>query len=175
MRIEAGAAAVALAAATLMHGGPTAAQEGDDRDETLQVSPTSGPPGTVITVEGEGCTSTEPGPIAVLVFLTDTTTQQPVTLFTQVRIDAGAWSAQLTVPQAVDPDDAFAVRATCAIFGSEDTITPVFDYAPVAFDVTAPPTTPSTTAPPTSGPPAPAPRPPAPPAEPVIAEPTFTG
>jgi hypothetical protein len=51
MRLEAGAVAVALAAATtLMYATPTAAQQDDERNETLEVSPTSGPPGTVITV-----------------------------------------------------------------------------------------------------------------------------
>jgi hypothetical protein len=165
MRLEAGAVAVALAAATtLMYATPTAAQQDDERNETLEVSPTSGPPGTVITVQGEDCTTTDPGLEAVLVNLIDENTQQPVIPF--IEAPAGSWSIQLTIPQEIDPDHAFAITASCVNFDSPDTFVVVFDYEPVAFDVTEPPTAaPPTTAPPTT----------TPPAEPVAAEPTFTG
>ena len=169
MRLVAGAAAVALAAAaTLMGAGPVAARQSGEPNVALEVSPTSGPPGTVITVQGEDCAPTEPpGLIAVLVFVSDATTQLAGI---EVHPDAGSWSAQLTVPQEVDPDEAITVTADCGVFNCPDcSLTLDFSYEPAAFDVIGP----TTTAPPTTTPPTPAG--PAPPAQPVVAEPTFTG
>jgi hypothetical protein len=189
MRLEAGGAAVVLAAGiTLICAGPTSAQQGDGSSEPLDVSPTSGPPGTVITVRGGGCFS--PGEEVADVELFDETTQQSVALrgarVGNAQVDLGSWSAELTVPAGVDPDDAFVVTASCATLGPEDDHILLFDYEPVAFDVTgasttSPPTstppitTPPTTTAPTTTAPAPPARAPAAPAEPVVAAPAFTG
>jgi hypothetical protein len=175
MRLEAGATAVAVAAAaTFMCAGPAAAQQGDEPNVTLDVSPTSGPAGTVITVRGEDCNLTDVGLVAVLVNLED---EVPEIGDMEVYPDAGSWSAQPAVPQDAAPGDEIVVRAACGYFDSPTSeFTLVFAYEPVTFHVTGAPTTaPPTTPPPTPTPPAgPAPAP-APPAEPVVAEPTFTG
>jgi hypothetical protein len=184
MRLKAGGAAVVLAAGiTVTYAGPTSAQQGDGPGEPLDVSPTSGPPGTVITVRGGQCLS--PGEEVADVALFNETAQQSVavdgTHVGNAEVDLGSWSAELTVPAGVDPDDAFVVTATCATLGPEDDHILLFRYEPVAFDVTGvstttPPTTsPPTTTPPTTTAPPPAASAPAAPAEPVVVEPAFTG
>jgi hypothetical protein len=173
MRGEAGVAAVVMAAATLIGVGPTAAQEGDEPIERLDVSPTSGPPGTVITVHGENCISTIPGSpmeIVDIVLLGDSA--EAFVAVTHFDIHDGAWTGRLTVPAQADPDDAFVLTVTCNGLGPEDNHIVDFTYEPVDFDVTAPATTVPTTPPTTAPTPAPAP---APPAAPIVAQPSFTG
>jgi hypothetical protein len=125
----------------------------------LEVSPTSGPPGTAITVLGEDCDPPD-GQIAH-VDLFNQTAQQSVA-HDDVSVDDGqeSWSAELTVPAGVDPDDAFVVVASCLMLGSEQDLILAVRYAPVAWDVIGAPTAPPA---------------PAAPATPVPAEPTFTG
>ena len=130
-----------------------------DPPPPLEVSPTSGRPGAVITVHGTACLRN--GFTFAIVGLVDTTTHQLV-VDNAADIEgpdagAGGWTGQLMVPAGVDPDDGFAVRASCHI-EVETGSGLVFDYDPVAFDVTGPPAAPS-----------------APPAAPVVAQPTFTG
>jgi hypothetical protein len=169
MRLGAGVAAVVMAAvATLLSVGPSSAQEGDGPAEPLDVSPPSGPPGTVITVRGEGCAA-DLEQIVDIELVGDSA--QASASVSHFDIHDGAWSARLTVPAQADPDDAFLVTADCASLGPEDDHVLVFEYEPAPFDVTTPPPT-TPPAPPTTTPPAPAP---APPAAPVPAEPTFTG
>jgi hypothetical protein len=134
-------------------------------DEPLDVSPTSGPPGTVITVRGEECIPPQ-GVTFVEVDMFNETAQQSVAHHVDEEA-AGSWSAQLTVPAGVDPDDAFVVIANCFFLGPEDDPILIVRYERVDFDVTEAPTT-------TTPPAAPAPAPAAP-AKPVEAKPTFTG
>jgi len=152
-----------------MYSGPTSAKQGDGPSEPLDVSPTSGLPGTVITVRGEQCFS--PGEEIADVDLFNETTQQSVAR-DDSRVSNGSWSAELTVPAGVDPDDAFVVTASCVTLGPEDEFILVFRYEPVVFDVTEVPTT---TVPPTTTPAVPPARASAVPAQPVVAEPAFTG
>lgn len=185
MRLDAGAAAVAVAvAATVMCAGPAAAQPDDEPNVTLDVSPTSGAAGTVITVRGEDCDLTDVGLVAVLVNLEDEVPE--IGDMEVYPDDAGSWTAQPAVPPDAAPGEELVVRAACGYFDSPTSeFTLVFAYEPVTFHVTGAPTTapprtaPPASAPPATGPPAgPAPEPapaPAPPAEPVVAEPTFTG
>jgi hypothetical protein len=162
MRVEAGVAAVVMAAATLIGVGPSAAQEGDEPIEGLDVSPTSGPPGTVIAIHGENCISTVVGsPAAIVDIELVGDTSDAFVAVNHFDIHQGSWSARLTVPAQADPDDAFVLTATCNGLGPEDNHILVFTYQPVDFDVTAP----TPTAPPTT----------APPAAPIVAEPSFTG
>jgi hypothetical protein len=83
----------------------------------------------------------------------------------------GSWSGQLTVPGDADPDATWFVSALC--FASPEAEGVLAVYELVEFDVTGPPTTPTTQPPttPTTAPPPPE----APPAVPVVEEPIFTG
>ncbi|HEY8543428.1 MAG TPA: hypothetical protein VIL36_00205 [Acidimicrobiales bacterium] len=132
-----GMVAVGMAAA------PAAAGDG------FTVSPTSGPPGTVITVSGTGCFQDGYPDRSVTVVFTDGSSG--ATAFTEPD-DSGAWSTQLTVPDTADPDATYEVTASCwgSILGDNGHV--IIDYGPVAFDVTGG-GTPPTTAPPTTQPP----------------------
>jgi hypothetical protein len=133
----------------------------------LEVSPTSGPAGTVITVHGEGCI--HPREVDVLVELIDETNQDLEGAIQPDVATDGSWTAQLTVPAEADPDHPFDVIAVCSVKVDFPNIPPsVVGYESVPFDVTEPTTNPPVIPPPTA-PPA------APPAAPVVAEPTFTG
>ena len=124
----------------------------------LVVSPASGRPGTVITVHGTACLRAGTN-FAIFGLFNTTTHQLVIDAAADVEgpdLAAGGWTGQLTVPADVDPDDAFLVTASCHIDLEGAGL--VFDYDPVAFDVTGPPAAPS-----------------APPAAPVVAQPTFTG
>jgi hypothetical protein len=177
MRFEAGAAALFVAAAATFIGvGPTSAQEGDppkeppEPTEPLEVSPTSGPPGTVISIQGVNCISTATGSPAAIVnieLVGESGQASTSVAHFDVDDDTGAWSTQLAVPAGADPDDTFVLTAVCAALGPEDNHIFVFEYLPVDFDVTAPPA-------PTTPPPTPT-APPAPPAQPIPGDPTFTG
>jgi hypothetical protein len=139
------------------------ARVNDVPPQPLEVSPTSGPPGTVITVHGESCVHFVLVNVALRLF-NDTTQQNVATRNIaghppEVEI-GGSWTGQLTVPAGVDPNDAFTVVADCSVLDPERPTPPILRYEPVAFDVT--------------GTPAPPPAP-ATPAKPVVAQPTFTG
>lgn len=176
MRVEAGAAAVVMVAATLIGVVPSTAQEDDEPIEQVEVSPTSGPPGTVIAISGENCISTATGsPAAIVDIELVGDSAEAFVSVAHFDVHEGAWSAQLTVPAQADPDDVFTLTAACKALGPEDDHIPVFDYQPVEFDVTAAPTPSPSTTPPTTTPPTAAPTPTAPPAEPIVARPTFTG
>ena len=144
----------------------------------LDVSPTSGSPGTVITVHGEECVPPM-GLQFVVLQLVDDTAGEVVIESNNDGLEA--WSLALTVPTSVDPDHAFAVVAQCGFFGPEDDPILIGRYDPVCFDVigepSTDPTVPPTQCPPPAPPAAPPPAPPTParPATPVVAEPTFTG
>lgn len=167
-RLEAGAAAAAMAAAMVLGAGagPSAAQQGDEAPP-LVVSPTSGPPGTVITIDGDACISDLMEIVDIELVGGDVRAEGSVSHF-GIDDETGEWTGQVTVPAEADPDDTFVINVTCNFLGPEDNHELVFAYPPVDFDVTASiPTTPPTTAP--------DPGPPAPPAQPVPGEPTFTG
>jgi len=185
--VSAVAAGVLVAVvAVILGGGMADAQEG----LPIQVAPSSGEPGTVITVSGEGCVGTE---VAL-------TLQNggPIASGSATPNEAGAWSGTIEVPAGVSAGT-LTVLAQC--FGGGEVV-----YSPGSFTVTEPTTTtssttttttttpssttsttaPSTPGPGRAGPPsaeAPA-APPAqaglevalmPPATPVVAEPVLTG
>ena len=149
---------------------PASAQEGPFAP--ISLNPTSGPPGTVITVSGEGCG--EPGfPGSVEAYFGN-----EEELLAQGSGDAasdGTWSVQVTVPDALDPAPLYLVTATCFV-DSGDGPQPDLDYDIVEFDVTdgtvTPPVTPPTT--PTT-PTTPATPPVAPAATPVPGDPNHAG
>jgi hypothetical protein len=168
--------AAGIGAAAVLVAAPAGAQEPGELP--LTVEPTSGGVGTVITVSGADCSSPNPddAPEVDFVLADEEFIFGPgegVVADDDVvqAEDDGTWSGQLTVPGDADPDATWFVSALC--FASPEAEGVLATYELVEFDVTGPPTTP-TTQPPTTLPTAPPP-PEAPPAVPVVEEPIFTG
>ncbi len=164
-----GLAAVSLAAVSLLAGAPAGAQEGL---LPIEVTPTSGAAGDVVTVSGEGCVGeTGPGDIEIYLFFED---EEPIAAFGADEVtDEGAWTLELLI-EATDPPGLYAYTATCFEGPESDLI--IADYEFADFEITAAaPTTTTTTAvaPPAVAPPAVAPQ--AQPAVAVQAQPTFSG
>ena len=154
------ASTVAVAAAALF-ATPVAAQE---ELLPINVTPSSGPPGTVFTFSGEGCVGEEgPGDLLITVFFTD---NEVVDQFSLTPEADGSWAVDFDtgVPEPL-PLGVYNVTATC--FASPESEEVIADYDFADFELTAPPKPPE---PPT--PPAPEP---ANPAAPVVEEPDFTG
>jgi hypothetical protein len=108
----------------------------------FNVSPTSGPPGTVVNVSGSGCS---PGltvsPSQDYVSISSTS----LPLNSQIPVAAnGSWSGSFTIPQNTLPLPA-VIAAACFTNGLPSLLT---IYTPQTFTVTAAPTT--TTTPPTT-------------------------
>jgi hypothetical protein len=104
----------------------------------MDVTPTSGPAGTTVSVSGRDC----------VYGTVDIAFAQPgdgewIDIATAYPSGDGDWSHQFAVP-AVDPDAEWSVYATCWI--DEFHESPDFDYQPTPFDVTGGST--STTVPP---------------------------
>jgi hypothetical protein len=154
------------------------------------VEPTSGPPGTVVTV-GSGSDPCVPpagtGEPRVWVWMSAPETGETLADMTLPVAADGSWSGTITVPGTVASFDVVEFEATCfdaagtaAATAATATAAPFRVYTAVPFAVMTAGTTPGSPAPgtPTSGTPAPgtpAPGTPAPPATPVSAQPTFTG
>lgn len=161
-----GIAAAAVGTAASMVATPAGAQEGPLFP--MQVSPTSGPAGSVIDVSGENCDLEEP---VVYIDLVDVDTDEAVDSVDAFPDEAGSWAEELIVPEGVDPNHDYVVEAACAPFPGAS---PDLWYESVDFEVTGdltpttgpstPTTEPATTEPPTAAP-----------ATPVVAEPAFTG
>ncbi|MGH9193858.1 MAG: hypothetical protein ACRDZ0_15470 [Acidimicrobiales bacterium] len=167
-------ASAGIGAAALLVAPPAGAQE---ELLPINVEPASGPVGTVITVSGSDCASTDPGAAPeVDIILADEDfffTEEEGVVAAEALVEAegdGTWSSQLTVPDDVDPEVVWFVGALC--FAGPDAEEPLAVYDLFEFDVTGPSTTPTTSPPATTPPTAP---PEAPPAVPVVEEPTFTG
>lgn len=172
-----GLAAVALALSTLSAGAGTA--------PPLTLDPTSGPPGTVITVSGEDCSTK--GDTWVTLELLDT--EGAVQDTAEVDVDdeqpgfAGAWEATLTVPASTTDYGEWSVEATCevrfvgveaaragrsVVLPAQAQSEPLFPYAPAPFTVTEPAVQPTSSTTSTSTPAGPQ-------TAPVVAQPTYTG
>jgi hypothetical protein len=108
-------------------------------------APTEGPPGTVIDVASITPCPPLSGPNP-RVFLT--VGGAGVFGVTELPISSsgGPWQGQLTVMDE-QPSGTASINAQCVI-GESDSIQPQFNYAPVAFEVTAPPAEPPPPAPP---------------------------
>lgn len=156
-------ASVALAVLTLGVG-PSSA--GDSQD-TMAIDPTTGPPGTEITVVGTGCVTK--GDLEVVVELLDTSdvAQDTETVTPSFEGFSGDWEATLTVPADTTDFGEWTVTGLCRIVPLEPSaVDPAgvqffIDYIPRVFTVTAPAQEP------------PAEEPPA--ALPIAAAPDFTG
>ncbi|MGH9229441.1 MAG: hypothetical protein ACRD07_12095 [Acidimicrobiales bacterium] len=162
------AAAVAGIAAT---GWLAATPAGAQEFLPIEISPTSGPPGTQIAISGDGCIAADtPGFIGVFLFFEEE--EEPVLVFGVEVADDGSWSAGI-LSEDTDPLGLYDVTATCFVGPESEEVIAEYDFA--TFELTAPPSPPST-APPATPTPTPAPvAPQAPPATPVTADPTFTG
>ena len=91
----------------------------------LTISPTSGPPGTKITVEGTGC----PPTAGITAFLFDEGAQRNLDLEAANPGADGAWTTTLVVPTGYQPAGRVLVGATCA---------PESEYRAQVFRVTVP-------------------------------------
>lgn len=165
IRRAAVAATTGLVVSALLAGVPVGAQTAT---LPLNVSPTSGPVGTVVDIWGSGCLGPQ-GPGAVLVFAlfqgeelppVDADPDNPVIADAQ-----GNWSFPVEIlPEAAEAGT-FDIAARCTVNDGSGTV--IAEYSRVPFTVT-------------DGTPPPAPAPEAPvaemaPAKPVEAKPTFTG
>lgn len=128
MRYRAVVAATAVCAigAVLGTGMPAGAQE--EEPPPIDVSPTSGPPGSFVTVTGGGCES----PAGAGAYMRDEAGMLVTEEFASEPID-GTWTADLQVPETALPGAVFEVRAWCE-YGPGDN----WEYAPVDFLVTEP-------------------------------------
>jgi hypothetical protein len=132
---------------------PTAAAEpglgGQTGPPTLSVSPTSGPPGTVVNVSGR-CAPTIVDTTATLTVVLETAAKNPL-----ARADASGpgpiIQLTLTIPFGT-PSGVYTLAATCEVY------TGLAEFTPATFTVPQPPPPPTTTAPPTTAPTTTAPR-----------------
>jgi hypothetical protein len=155
---DGGRAAVACFAA------PVAAQEEDPPPLPINVTPSSGAPGTVFTISGEDCLGEEgPGDVEGIVFFIDNEVAGDFALTADAD---GSWAVDFDtgVPEPLPPG-VYTVTATCFVSPESEK---VIEYDFADFELTAPPEPPTT---PTTTPPTPK----APPAVPVVEEPDFTG
>ena len=137
--------------------------------DTMAIDPTSGPPGTEVSVTGTGCVTK--GDVEVVVDLLDTSDEVQDSETVEPTFDgfSGDWEATLTVPADTTDFGEWTVEAVCQIVFPEDAaVAPagiqfLIDYIPRAFTVTEP----------AQEPPPPVEEPPA--AAPVDAVPDFTG
>jgi hypothetical protein len=158
-------ATTGLALAAALFAAPAGAQEAEFAP--LDITPTSGPAGTSITVSGDDCGGEQAFNAFVQVYFANET---DVLNAVETEIaETGSWSTQIQVPAGTDPAGTYSVFATCFVDNGED-VEVNLEYEEVAFDVTGDVVTPSQPAPT----PAPAPTAAAP-AAPVPGDPTFSG
>ena len=156
-------ATTGLALAAALFAAPAGAQEAEFAP--LDITPTSGPAGTSITVSGDDCGGEQAFNAFVQVYFADQT-QVLDAVETEIA-ETGSWSTQIQVPAGTDPAGIYAVFATCFVDNGED-VDVDLQYEEVAFDVTGDAVTPSQPAP-TPAPTAAAP------AAAVPGDPTFSG
>lgn len=131
---------------------------------TLHFTPSSGAPGSVITVkpetpcvDGSGAVGKEAGVYLLdKIHLNDLSDDTPVAAGGPVKTSkSGGWSATLTIPKKAKAGDTYAVVAVCTINSVETDEEPFLVYDVPSFLVAAAPT--------------------APVAKPVTKNPAFTG
>ncbi|HEX5947792.1 MAG TPA: hypothetical protein VFY82_16015 [Acidimicrobiales bacterium] len=140
-RALAATAAVCITATTWVTGAPAWAQADPPPVEVL---PTSGPPGSIVTVTGAGCDS----PAQAGAELWDAVAGGSVDVaFADVAAD-GIWTVDLAVPEDRTPGEMLEVRSWCELGPGDN-----WDYAQGEFEVTDPrPTVLPLSVTPTSGP-----------------------
>jgi hypothetical protein len=174
----AGVATAALLVSAALAGGTAGAQA----VPPLTVDPTSGPPGTVVSVSGGGCTTEDPALMAdafpFLVRVDEELTEDDFLAGSEAEPAAdGTWATTLTVPDGFDPEGVYVVGAICVgLAETPEGDQLLFEYEPIEFDLTGPPPTePPVVTPPDLPPVVPVGPAEAPVARPVQARPTFTG
>jgi hypothetical protein len=143
---------------------------------TITVEPTSGPAGLVFTFTGEGCVSENgPGVMDFFIFFGEDLIANPDPAFVEPDED-GNWGFGINPIGFFTPAEAAGIWEGTGTCFDAVTDQVLVDYEVATFEVTAPPTPPTTEppTPPTTEPPT-TPTPQAPPAAPVPAEPSFTG
>ena len=151
LRRAALAVATGLALATTLAAVPAGAQQPTPEPLPLDITPTSGPGGTVITASGADCARQQTFNAFVQVYLAQG--GQVVNSGVHDVSDTGTWSQQIQVPGDADPAATYSVFATCFVDLGDDTDR-VAEYEAVPFAVSGPA---------------------AAPASPVPGDPTFTG
>ena len=181
-RHVAGVAAAALMTSVALAGGIAGAQEEPGELAPLTVDPTSGQPGTVISVSGGECMTEDPAldPVAFgfLFRQDDELTEDDFLAAAEAEAAPdGTWATSLTVPDGFDPEGVYLVGALCAgLAETPEGDQLLRDYEPVEFDLTGPPPTePPVVTPPDLPPVVPVGPAAAPVATAVRARPTFTG
>ena len=180
----AGVAGAALLASVALAGGNAGAQE--IPLSPLDVSPTSGPAGTTITVSGGSCATTDEGlePVAVaFVFLWDGELNDEDILNGELATPEadGSWTTSFTFPDGHDPEATYLVSGFCVGEAADPANNVLLaDYDAYDFDLTGPPPTEPPVVTPPDLPPAAPVEPsdspaPAPVATPVPGDPNVTG
>jgi hypothetical protein len=178
--------AVAGIAAALA-ASPAGAGENPNPTLPWSATPTSGPPGTTVTVSGDGCSAPDLSGVARIVLGDLTALAEGGTLvLATVEISAGSdgsWTGELVVPPGVDPSHSFIIGGVCQLSLAGQEPQDAGEYDGITFDVTgdgpAPteptvptePTTPTVPGEPPAEPEVPTP----PPATPIVDDPDFTG
>lgn len=135
-------ASTGLALVAALIAAPAGAQEAEFAP--LNITPTSGPAGTSITVSGDDCGGEQAFNAFVQVYFANET---DILNAVETEIaETGSWSTQLPVPAGTDPAGTYSVFATCFIDNGED-VEVNLEYEEVAFDVTGDVVTPSQPAP----------------------------
>jgi hypothetical protein len=145
------AASTGLALLAALVAAPAGAQESDFL--TLDLTPSSGRAGTVITASGDDCAPAQAFNAFIQVYFADAS--DILDAVASEIADSGSWSVQIEVPAGTDPAGTYEVFATCFVNNGESTDVAA-EYEGVPFDVTGDVV-------------------PAAPAVPVPGDPTFTG
>lgn len=151
LRRAALAAATGLALATTLVAAPAGAQQPAPEPLALDITPTSGPGGTVITASGADCARQQAFNAFVQVYFAQG--DRVVNSSVHDVSDNGTWSQQIQVPGDADPAATYSVFATCFVDLGDDTDRAA-EYEAVPFALSGPA---------------------AAPASPVPGDPTFTG
>jgi len=174
---------IGTATAALLLGASTAGA-GFEANDTMVIDPTSGPPGTVITVSGEDCSTKGDTFVEVRLYDTEDVLQDEATAEVDESGFSGDWETTLTVPAGTTDYGDWTVEGDCmlrdfpalqdaragrrVVLPAQEPSRLLFPYVDALFTVTQPAPTPSSTSTPTTAPAAAA-------APAVVAAPTFTG
>jgi hypothetical protein len=135
VRRAAVAAATGLALVATLVAAPAGAQQPEPESLPLDITPTSGPGGTVITASGADCARQQAFNAFVQVYFAQG--DQVLNSSVHEVSDNGTWSQQIQVPGDASPAATYSVFATCFVDAGDDTDRAA-EYEAVPFAVSGP-------------------------------------